>query len=215
MKNKKHRIKKMVIFTTTYKTEMGGIKDLLVILGKKKEVIEIDKEYQKRKLLGPWGLSELAKLYQEITADKLKNLSFDYCQKNLLTGMKELTVELKNRGFLIGVLNANPQFMMDSLKEFFSLDFAEGTQLEFQEGVTTGRIQKEVNRYIEAEILKQKIREYGIDRKNVITMGRSSITHLPIAKESGLYIGFDPAKETIKDVIKMIRANENLDKIIF
>lgn len=211
---KKEKNKKLVVFTTTYKSQMGGIKDILVGLGRK-EAIEIDKEYQWRKLFGPWGGEELAKLYQGFSEERLKRLSFDYYLEYLLPGLREFVFGLKEKGFLIGVLSYNPQFMMDTLKEHLPLDFAIGTQLEFKEGIATGKIQKEVNRYDEAEILKQKRKEYGIGKENVITLGRSSITHLPIAKESAVYIGFDPVKDTISDIAKIIARKRDLKKIFF
>jgi hypothetical protein len=48
--------KKLIIFgpCTLLKGEMGGFKDVLVLLGKKKEVQKIDREYQKRRISGPW-----------------------------------------------------------------------------------------------------------------------------------------------------------------
>lgn len=206
--------KKLILFTTTYQSQMGGIKDLLVGLGKK-EAIDIDKEYQWRKLFGPWGLDELAKLYQGFSKEKLRKLSFDYQLEYLLPGMREFVFALKERGFLIGVLNSNPNFMMDVLKETLPLDFAIGTELEFKNGIATGKIQKEVNRYTEVEILKQKIKEYGLIKKNVITLGRSSITHLPIAKESAVYIGFDPVKDTLEKIARIIVTRQDLQKIFF
>ena len=196
--------KKLIILTTTYKSQMGGIKDLLLGLGKK-EVIEIDKEYQWRKFFGPWGLDELAKLYQGFSEKKLKDLSFNYYLEYALLGIKDFVFSLKEKGFLVGVVNANPQFMMDSLKENLPLDFAIGTKLEFKDSICTGRIEKEVNRYVEAEILKEKIKEYGLNKEDVITFGRASITHLPIAKESGIYIGFDPTKDNFKKLKKIMR----------
>lgn len=69
----KEKNKKMVVFTTTYQSQMGGIKDLLVGLGKK-EAIDIDREYQFRKLFGPWGGEELAKLYQGLARKRVGNL---------------------------------------------------------------------------------------------------------------------------------------------
>lgn len=206
---------KMVILGALFKSEMGGIKDLLVLLGKGKEAREIDKEYQRRKFFGPWGLRELAKLYQGFPENKLKETALNYCQQNLLKGIRKLSVELKKRGFIIGVISPNPQFMMDVLKEILLLDFAIGTQLEFKEGIATGRIQKEINRYTRAEILKIKRKEYGVDKEDVITIGRSTITHLPMARESGVFIALDQRKESISDIARIIATDKNLRKIFF
>jgi len=209
------KVKKMIIFGTLFASKMGGIKDLLVLLGKEKEVKEIEKEYQRRKIFGPWGLKELAKLFKGFSEDELRRKALDYCQQNLLNGIREAAIELKKKGFLVGVISPNPQFMMDVLKEILLLDFAEGTQLEFKEGVATGKIQREINRYTRAEILKIKRKEYGVAKKNVIIIARSSITHLPLAKESGIFIGFNPEEENINDIARLIVTNDNLRKIFF
>lgn len=204
----------MVIFGTLFKSEMGGIKDLLVLLGKEKEVKKIDKEYQKRKFLGPWGLKELAKLYRGFSLYQLQKISDDYIQKKLLNGLREAVMAMKDKGIIVGVISSNPQFLLDVLKERLSLDFAIGTQLEFKEEITTGKIEKEVNRYTKAAILKEKRKEYGAAIKNTIIIGRLFPAHLPMTKEGGLYIGFDPVKETIGDIARMITTDKNLKKVI-
>lgn len=212
---KKRETKKLVIFTTLFRSKMGGIKDLLIILGKEKEVKKIHSEFRRRKIFGPWGLKEVVKLYKGFSEDKLRAVALDYCRQNLLSGMREAAAELKKKGFLIGVLSSNPQFMMDVLKEILALDFAIGTQLEFKKGIATGRIQKEVNRYTKAKILRMKRKEYEIDKENVIVIGRSSVTHLPMAKEAGISIGFHPEEENIVDITRIIATDKNLRKIFF
>jgi phosphoserine phosphatase len=212
---RKKKTKKLVIFTTLFESKMGGIKDLLAILGKEKEVERIHSEFQRRKIFGPGGLKKVVQLYKGLSEDKLRRISLAYCQQNLLPGIREAVTELKKKGFLVGVLSSNPQFMMDILKETLSLDFAIGTQLEFKRGIATGRIQKEVNRYTKAKILKMKRKEYKIDKENVIVIGRSSVTHLPMAKEAGISIGFNPEEENIADITGVIATDKNLRKVFF
>lgn len=196
--------KRLIVFGTLFKSKMGAIKDILVLLGKEKEVKEIDAEYEKRKLLSPWGLKELAKLYFGFSKNELKKISFEYCQKNLLPGLKELVIELKKKGFLIGVLSSNPEFILDCLKLILPLDFVFGTQLDFQNGIATGEIKEEFTRYKKAEVLKRIIKKYGIKKENVIFVGKSTITQLPIAKEAGIAICFDPEKESFEDIAEII-----------
>lgn len=207
--------KKMVIFTTVFASKMGAIKDLLVVLGKEKEAREIDREYQIRKFFGPWGLGELANLYRGFSEYELREAALDYCQQNLLKGLREFSSGLREKGFLIGALSSDPQFMMDVVKEILSLDFIAGTELEFKKGRATGKMQKEVNRYTKAEIIRIKTEEHALAKENVITIGRSCVAHLPMARESGVFIGFDPVKETIGDVARMIIAHKDLSKIGF
>lgn len=204
--------KKLIVFCKFFKSKMGAFKDILIYFGKEKEVVKIDKEYQKRKILGPWGLEKVAQLYRGISEKKLKEIAFDYCQKKLMEGMREIVVKLKERDFIVGALSSNPQFIMDTLKEILPLDFSEGTQLEFKNGIATGKIQKKVDRYGKAEILREKKKKYKIVKENVIVFG-GSITDIPMVKEAGVFIGFDAEKETIGDVTRMIVFNKEVLKI--
>ena len=204
---------KLLVFTSLFDSKMGVIKDFLVLSGKEKEVKKMDREYQIRKLFGPWGLEELAQLYQGFSEDKLKEISSEYFQKKLIKGLKGFLLELKNKGFLIGVLSANPQFILEPCKENLPFDFIEGSHLEFKEKIATGKLKKKIDRYIKAEILKKKKIECQLSKENMIGIGRASIVDLPIARETEFFIGFDDSRETIDDVIEVIRENKNLTEI--
>lgn len=132
-----------------------------------------------------------------------------YCQKYLISEVKEFIKELKKRDFLIGAISANPQFVMDTLKEILSLDFSEGTELEFKDRVATGKIERKVDRYIKVEILKGKRKKYGLKKENIIVIG-DSITDLPMVKEAKVFIGFDGKREDAGDIYKMIITHEKL-----
>ncbi|PIU42564.1 MAG: hypothetical protein COS98_02300 [Parcubacteria group bacterium CG07_land_8_20_14_0_80_35_11] len=215
MKNhfkKKQTVGKLIVFGVLLESKMGGFKDILVLLGKEREAKKIDKEYQKRKFKGPWGLKQLANLYKGFSKEKLKELALDYCQQNLTKGAREITVGLKKKGFLIGAISSNPQFIMDALAEILSLDFSEGTQLEFKEGIATGKIKKKVDRYTKVEILREKKRNYGLAEENVIVIG-DSITALPMVREAKIFINFDIQKENIQNIARYIIEDKNLRKI--
>ena len=215
MKNhfkKKQTVGKLIVFGVLLESKMGGFKDILVLLGKEREAKKIDKEYQKRKFKGPWGLKQLANLYKGFSKEKLKELALDYCQQNLTKGAREITVGLKKKGFLIGAISSNPQFIMDALAEILPLDFSEGTQLEFKEGIATGKIKKKVDRYTKVEILREKKRNYGLAEENVIVIG-DSITALPMVREAKIFINFDIQKENIQNIARYIIEDKNLRKI--
>ncbi len=213
MKQNKKK-KKMVVFTTTYSSQIGGIKEFLLGQGKK-EVLDFEEEYKWRKLFGPWGLDILASWYKGYTEENLKNLSDSFYREYISPGFQELVFKLKEKGHLVGVVNPNPQFMMETLKENTPLDFALGLELHSENGVIVGKIKRLIHRYIEAQIVREKIQQYGLDKKDVITIGRSSVSHLPVAKESGIFIGFDPSKNSLKDLTRMIKKNQDLDKMLF
>lgn len=199
--------RKLIVFDVDgvlLNNKKGGFKDILIILGKGKEVQKIDEEYQRKKYLGPWGLDELSKLYQGFSENELKREGLKYCQQNLMEGAKTLLNKSQKRGYIVGALSSNPQFIMHALARILALDFSEGTRLEFKDGRATGKIKKKVDRYGKAEILKRKREEYGLNHKDVITIGRATTTHLPMTRESGIFIGFDPEKETIEDIAQII-----------
>jgi len=106
--------KKLIVFNVDgvlLDNGLGGFKDILVILKKEKEVQKIDKEYQRRKLAGPWGLKQLAKLYEGFPEERLSQLAFDYCKNNLMPKSKETLTELKNKNYFLGALSSNPQLL--------------------------------------------------------------------------------------------------------
>jgi len=190
---------------TSFTSEMGAIKDMLVLLGKKTKTLEIHREYNKRKIFGPWGLKQLANLYQDNALNKLKELALYYYQKNVLDKIKEFVSDLKNQGILVGALSSDPQFLMDILKEKNCLDFAYGTELEFERGIATGNIFRKLDRYGKAKILEEKKKELNVS--NVITIARASITHLPVLRKSNIFIGFNPKEEP--KILRAILDNKN------
>jgi HAD superfamily phosphoserine phosphatase-like hydrolase len=208
--------KKLIVFDVDgvlLDNKLGGFKDILVLLEKRKEVKEIEKEWQKRKFSGPWGLEKLAKLYQGISEKKLEKITIEYCREHLMNGVKECLVKLKTRNYIIGALSSNPQFILDALTEILPLDFAEGTKLEFKNKKATGKIKKEANRYIKDRILKVKIKKYKLKKENVIVVG-DSITDLPMAKEAGTFIAFLPKEKEVEKIADFVIKKKDLRKIL-
>lgn len=208
--------KKLIVFDVDgvlLDNKLGGFKDILVLLGKEKEVKKIHKEYQKRKFIGPWSLEKLAKLYEGFLRKRLEKLAMKYCKKNLMKGVKECLKELKKKKFIIGALSSNPQFIMDALRNILPLDFCEGTRLEFQKGIATGKIKRKVDRYIKAKILKEKIRKYKLEKENTILVG-DSISDLPMAKFVKIFIAFLPKEKDVKEKANFVIKRKDLREIL-
>jgi len=199
------RKQKLVIFTTSFNTEMEPMKDLLFFLGKKKEAVEIHQEYEKRKLFGPYGLEKIAKLYEGNSIEKLRDLSLYYCKRNLFKGIKDFVSELKEKGMIVGMVSFDHQFILDAAKEEIKFDFVNGTEIEFENGIATGNILRKVDRCEQARILEERRKEFGISKENVIAFGNASIVHLPLIKQSNLFVGFDLAKDNFERIIKNIK----------
>jgi len=206
--------KKLIVFDVDgvlLDNKMGGFKDVLVVLGKEEQVEEIDREYQRRKHRGPWGIKELGKLYQDTSQGKLRQIAQDYCEKNLVKGAKRAIEMLQKQGFVIGSLSSNPQFIMDTLKELLGLEFAEGTQLKFKDNTATGKIQRKIDRYGKARLLKQKIQEISVSPQQTVVVG-DSITDLSMADIAGVFIAFC-AKPEAKQRADLVVEEKNLELI--
>lgn len=205
-------MKKLIVFGVFLETKMGAFIDVLAFLGKKEEALKLEEEYQKRKLAGPWGLEKVAELYKGFSKKKLKEIACEYCTDNLREGTKETIDELKKRGFIVGAISSDPQFIMDVLADIVPLDFSEGTKLEFKERIATGEIKRKIDRYVKVEILEEKRKTYGIDKENVILIG-DAITELPMVKEAGVFIAFDAREEEVEDIAKIIIRDKDLRKV--
>lgn len=190
----------------------GGFKEILMLLGKKKEVLAIDREYQKRKHLGPWGLKELALLLKGFSIETVVKISKDYCVKKLMKGAQETISKLKEKNYTIGSISSNPKFVMDSLKKTLKLDFSCGNELELRKGIATGKILKKVDRYIKAEILKEKMTQYHIKKRNVAVVG-DSLTDVPMAELAAIFIAFN-AKPEVKESADILIKKKDLREIL-
>jgi len=102
---------------------------------------------------------------------------------------------------------------MDALKEILPLDFSEGSELEFKNKKATGKIQRKVDRYIKSEILREKIKKYKLKKENVIVIG-DSITDLPMAKESGIFIALLPKEKEVEKIADFVIEKRNLREVL-
>ncbi len=208
MKQKVLTRRKLIVFTSLFASKMGGIKDLLVLLGKEKEARAMHKQYQKVKLFGPWGLEQIALLYQGFSEKEISEVVSYYCQKKIIKGMEGLVSDLKSKGFTVGALSSDPFFMMDEAKKRLSFDFIEGCHLEVKDGKITGKMNKKVDRYEKAKIVREKIKDYGLDKKEAIAIGRATAVNIPTANEVNCFVGFDLEKEAVDNIIKVVRQNK-------
>lgn len=208
--------KKLVIFDSNgvlVASKMGGFKGILFSLGREKEVKQLNEEYQKRKLVSPWGLEKLVSLYRGFAKSRLEELALEHCKDNLTPGAEDTVREIKNKGYVVGSLSSEPQFLMNVLKKILGLDFALGTELEFnKEGKATGRMLRRIDRYGKAELLRNKIKNLGLNREDVTVVGHS-ITDLPMAALSGRFIAFQPRNE-VREKADIIIDEENLREVL-
>lgn len=187
---KKVRIIVLGVGGILLKEGVNPLVDILGLMGKGSEALKLQEEYEKRKETGPWGLEQYAGLYSGIEKEKLASVSAEYLSEQFRAGVQDTIRELKKRGYVVGAMSAHPDFVMDTLKEMLSLDFAEGTKFEYKDGKTTGKLAQELNRYGKGEVLNMLAERFG-STTDAIAVIANSITQIPMIKKSGSYIAFN------------------------
>lgn len=193
-------------------TEIGSFKEIGILLGKEKQVREHAEEYKRRKYLGPWGLDELGMIFQGIEEEKVVEAAKKVVEKQLMQGVKETMLKLKNNGFLIVSYSSSPKWIMEILKEKFGFVDTVCNILESKSGKLTGKYTKQVNRYVKAESLKKFLENKNIGRKNTFIVG-DSVSDLPMA-EYGRFIAFNSDSQQVKDKAEFIVDKKDLREIL-
>lgn len=188
-------------------THPGGFIQLAEKMGK--DVSKLHEEYQKRKNKGPWGLDQLASLFKGCKKDELIQKSKEIVSKNLMPGIKETIVELKQKGYIIGVYTSNNLEIIYALNEYITIDVFAGNELVYENGVATGEIIK-MDRYQKAQKLKEYIEKNNISQVYIVG---DSITDLPMA-ELGIFISFNSKENEVDKKAKYIIKNKNLKEIL-
>lgn len=185
----------------------GGFKEVAEFLGKGDAVKEIHKEYERKKNQGPWGLVELAQLYAGFKEKYLLQIANGYVETHLMPGAEKLISWLKKQDIKVIAISSNPHFILDVLAKKLKLDFVKGNELEYVDGVATGKISQEMNRHMKAKVLQNKINEWSIEKSEIAIVGES-VTDLPMSELANLFIGFNPSSEIMNKVDFWVKADD-------
>lgn len=185
----------------------GGFKEVAEFLGKGDAVKEIHKEYERKKNQGPWGLAELAQLYAGFKEKYLLQIANGYVETHLMPGAEKLISWLKKQDIKVIAISSNPHFILDVLAKKLKLDFVKGNELEYVDGVATGKISQEMNRHMKAKVLQNKINEWSIEKSEIAIVGES-VTDLPMSELANLFIGFNPSSEIMNKVDFWVKADD-------
>ena len=185
----------------------GGFIKLAKKFGHTKEVEKIHKEYLKRKKYGPWGLERLASLVKDNSYDKAKRVAEKF---PLVKGAKEVIKELKKRNYIVAAFSSSPTVILEVLQKKLNINYVSGNVLEVKNGRFTGRFTKKVDRYQKANELKKLVKKLSIRRKDVYVIG-DSITDIPMAREAGTFIVFNPKDGVEEYADHLVKSNDLQD----
>ncbi|MEK7092174.1 MAG: hypothetical protein AAB907_00955, partial [Patescibacteria group bacterium] len=94
----------------------------------------------------------------------------------------------------IGTMSAHPGFVMEALKDMLEFDFSEGTNFEYRDGITTGNLERELNRNTKCEVLEEVIKRFEVTA-NDIAIVANSITQVPLIEKVGKYVSFNQHRD--------------------
>ncbi|KKT81690.1 MAG: hypothetical protein A2V96_01540 [Candidatus Yonathbacteria bacterium RBG_16_43_6] len=168
--------------------------DILCVLGKEHDARMIQEEYEKRKEVGPWGLAQYAELFRGVEKEKITALTVKYLSEYLRPRFQEVILELRRRGYVVGVMTAHPDFVVDALEEIYDFDFAQGTVFEYENDMVTGNLVQEFNRYDKGDAIQALAETFSVTPSDIAIVA-NSITQVPVIERVGGYVAFNQKKD--------------------
>ncbi len=118
----------------------------------------------------------------------------------LVKDTKEVIAELKQRGYVTGIISDSYDFVVNHIKNSLGMEFSIGNELEFSKSLCTGEVkipshlirnEKSLNDLpvCKTNALMHILDKYGIRMKNCIAVG-DGINDLGMIKEAGLGVAF-------------------------
>jgi phosphoserine phosphatase SerB len=161
--------------------------------GFKKELISIvtssDNAYLRTK--------NIAKLMKGKSLDEILGVSDSI---PVIRDAEYVISELKNRGYICGIISDSYDVVTNHVKNKLSMDFSIGNELEFSRSIATGEVKvpslfirtprsKCNHDFCKSNAMLQLSEQYSIDLKDIIAIGDSE-NDICMVRESGIGIAF-------------------------
>ncbi len=196
-------------------SSFAGIRLLLIELGKEKEMLEQQQEYDKVKHEKPWGLENLAELYKGVSEGDIDEKSEKIVKEKIKPDAKEIISKIKEKGYTVISYTSELINISNALKKEIGLDEVYGNVLEFENGIATGKLKEKVDRYDRVKKIKEFIGKNNLSKEDVYIIGES-VTAIPSA-ELGTLIAFNSNCEELNNIAehKVSKLNELLNSLNF
>ena len=186
-------------------SDLSGLRLLLVKFGKEKEMLEQKRNYDKLKGSGPWGLENLARLFEGLTEKEINEKSKEIVEQNLREEAREAIIKLKENGFKVVCYSSELINVLNIMKGMLGLDEVYGNSLDFDKGVATGKLKEKVDRYNRVKKIEELMQNNNLNKKDVFIVG-DSITSVPSA-QFGTLIAMNSKDEQLRQVAKFRISN--------
>jgi len=142
----------------------------------------------------------------------------------VIEGTKEIVAELKNRGYIVGIISDSYDCITSHIKNKLGIDFSLSNELEFSKSICTGEVKipsfmvngpDSLCRHslCKTNSLLSVLQKYNIKRENSIVIGDSR-NDLCIIKESGIGIAFCSNDELLNHYADVIISKPDFTELL-
>ena len=142
----------------------------------------------------------------------------------IVNGTKEIVVQLKQRGYIVGIISDSYDCITNHIKTKLGMDFSLSNELEFSKSICTGEVkflhffsatQKSLCKHslCKTNALLSMLEKYNIPKENCIAIG-DSINDLCMIKEAGLGIAFCTKDELVNHHADIVIHEPNFTELL-
>lgn len=142
----------------------------------------------------------------------------------IIYGTKEIVLELKNRGYIVGIISDSYDCITNHIRIKLGMDFSLSNELEFSKSICTGEVKipsfffssdKSLCKHsvCKTNALINILDKYQIKKKNCIAIG-DSINDLCMIKEAGLGIAFCSNDELVNHHADVVISNPTFTEVL-
>lgn len=142
----------------------------------------------------------------------------------IVEGTKEVISELKNRGYIVGIISDSYDCITNHIKNKLGMDFSLANELEFSKSICTGEVRIPsflVNgpdsickhSLYKTNAVLSILHKYGIKKENSIAIG-DSVGDLCMIKEAGLGIAFCSKDELVNHYADIVITEPDFSQLL-
>jgi len=190
--------------------EEETIDELAKLAGVEEEVKRITRDAMEGKIDFEESLRRRVALLKGLPIESVKKL---VSRLRLTKGARETVEELKNRGYVVGVISGGFTIVTDRIKRDLNLDYAYSNELVVRDGRLTGEVRGRVmSSTAKGDILEEIARREGVELKDTVVVGDGA-NDIGMFKRAGFRIAFC-AKEILKKNADVVIDKRDLREIL-
>ena len=190
--------------------EEETIDELAKLAGVEEEVKRITRDAMEGKIDFEESLRRRVALLKGLPIESVKKL---VSRLRLTKGARETVEELKNRGYVVGVISGGFTIVTDRIKRDLNLDYAYSNELVVRDGRLTGEVRGRVmSSTAKGDILEEIARREGVELKDTVVVGDGA-NDIGMFKRAGFRIAFC-AKDILKKNADVVIDKRDLREIL-